>query len=246
MMKVLNERVANTNLWGLTMPVNSSLPSDVCIEQKLAGRKSRLLLLAGFMLLLCAIGVWSNQILHHQLWPADSSQNHLFIGALVLIYTICMLLPFMPAIELGLILLAMLDIQGVLMLYLLTVFALSISYTMGRLIPVQVLKRLFLFLHFRKAADLLCASGECDEKQQIDRFLEHAPKRIIPFLLRHRYCVFGVAVNTPGNMLLGGAGGIAMMSGISRLFSFKTFVLSVLISVSPLPVLVILMKLLVS
>ena len=201
------------------------------------------MILTGFMLLLCVIGYWSNQYLPSQIWPIGDDQSHLFIGALVLIYTICMLLPFMPAIELGLILLAMLDIQGVLLLYLLTVFALSISYTMGRLIPVQVLKRLFLFLHFRKAADLLCASGECDEKQQIDRFLEHAPKRIIPFLLRHRYCVFGVAVNTPGNMLLGGAGGIAMMSGVSRLFSFKIFLLAVLISVSPLPVFVVLMKL---
>ena len=76
--------------------------------------------------------------------------------------------------------------------------------------------------------------------------IQHAPRRIVPFLLRHRYFVFGVAINTPGNMLIGGAGGIAMVSGISRLFNFGTFVLAVMIAVSPLPVIVISMKLLAS
>jgi len=150
----------------------------------------------------------------------------------------------MPAIELGVVLLAMLDIQGVILLYAITVIALSISYTIGRLIPVQVLKRLFQYLHFHKASDLLSPGGERDEKEQINLFLEHAPKRFIPFLLRHRYWVFGVVINTPGNIILGGAGGIAMMSGVSRLFNFKTFVLTVLVAVSPLPVFVISMKLL--
>jgi len=243
MMKMLIERIANTFLWNSSMSPNSKLSSSVYDGQNLTSRKSRLMALGGFMLLLCAVGFWSNQYLHHQIWPIDTDQGHLLSGALVLIYAICMILPFMPAIELGLILLVMLDIQGILMLYLVTVFSLSISYTIGSLVPGQVLKRLFQYLHFYKAADLLCARGECNEKQQINRFLEHAPTRLIPFLLRHRYCVFGVAVNTPGNMLLGGAGGIAMMSGVSRLFNFRTFVLAVMISVLPLPVIVILMKL---
>lgn len=242
-MKMLNEGIANAFLWSSTMPFSSNPLSRVYAGSNHASRKLRIMTLVGFILLLCALGVWSNQYLHHQIWPINTDQNYLFIGALVLIYAICMILPFMPAIELGLVLLALLDIQGVLMLYLLTVFSLSISYAIGKLIPVQVLKRLFQFLHFQKASDLLCASGECDDKEQINRFLEHAPKRFIPFLLRHRYWVFGVAVNTPGNMLLGGAGGIAMMSGVSRLFNFKTFVFAVLVAVSPLPILVILMKL---
>jgi len=243
MMKMLIEGIANTFLWNSSMSPNSKLSSSAYDGQNLTSRKFRLMALGGFMLLLCTVGIWSNQYLHHQIWPMDTEQGHLFIGALVLIYAICMILPFMPAIELGLILLAMLDIHGILMLYLVTVFSLSISYTIGSLVPGQVLKRLFQFLHFYKAADLLCARSECNEKQQINRFLEHAPKRLIPFLLRHRYFVFGVAVNTPGNMLLGGAGGIAMMSGVSRLFNFRTFVLAVMISVLPLPVIVILMKL---
>jgi hypothetical protein len=197
------------------------------------------------MLLLWVAGSWSGQYLHSQLWPFDTEQTVLFIGLLVLVYAVCMILPFMPAIELGLVLLAMLDIQGVLMLYLVTVVALMTSYGIGRLIPIDVLKRFFDFLHFPKASELLCSAEVCNEKEQIDRFIEHAPKRMIPFLLRHRYCVFAVAINTPGNMIIGGAGGIAMMSGLSRLFGFRQFALTILIAVSPLPILTILSKLMI-
>lgn len=243
-MRLLNEGIMTTYFRGLTMPSNSRLPSSIYDGQMPTDRKSRLMALVVFVLLLCAIGIWSNQYLHNLIWPISNESTQLFIGILILIYAVCMILPFMPAIELGVVLLAMLDIQGVILLYCITVMALSISYTIGRLIPVQVLKRLFRYLHFHKASDLFCAIAECDEKEQINRFLEHAPKRFIPFLLRHRYWVFGVAVNTPGNMILGGAGGIAMMSGVSRLFSFKNFVFTVLVAVSPLPVFVISMKLL--
>ena len=126
-----------------------------------------------------------------------------------------------------------------------TVVALTASYGIGRVIPVSMLKKLFEYLHFHRANDLLCCAGECDEKEQIDRFIEHAPKRLIPFLLRHRYCVFAVAIITPGNMIIGGAGGIAMMSGLSRLFGFRQFALTILIAVSPLPILTILSKLMI-
>ena len=208
-------------------------------------RKSRIWAVIGFLLLLWVAGSWSSQFLHSQLWPLDTQQTQLFIGLLVLVYALCMILPFMPAIELGLVLLAMLNIQGVLMLYLVTVVALMTSYGIGKLIPIEILKRFFDFLHIPKASELLCSAEACDEKEQIDRFIEHAPKRLIPFLLRHRYWVFAVAINTPGNMIIGGAGGIAMMSGLSRLFGFRQFALTILIAVSPLPILTILSKLMI-
>ena len=208
-------------------------------------RKSRVWAVIGFLLLLWVAGSWSSEFLYSQIWPLDTEQTQLFIGLLVLVYALCMILPFMPAIELGLVLLAMLDIQGVLMLYLVTVAALMTSYGIGKLIPIDILKRFFNFLHFPKASELLCSAEACDEKEQIDRFIEHAPKRMIPFLLRHRYWVFAVAINTPGNMIIGGAGGIAMMSGLSRLFGFRQFALTLLIAVSPLPILTILSKLMI-
>ena len=210
-----------------------------------AGHKSRIWSVIAIMLLLFMVGAWSNDYLHSLLWPINLEQAQMLIGCLILAYAVCMMLPFMPAIELGLLLLAMLDIQGVLWLYLVTVVALITSYGIGRVIPVAMLKKLFEYLHFHRASDLLCCTGECGEKEQIDRFIKQAPKRLIPFLLRHRYCVFAVAINTPGNMIIGGAGGIAMMSGFSRVYGFGRFVLTLLIAVSPLPILAILSKLMI-
>jgi len=220
-----------------------------CLKAKPAkassGRKSRTWSVIAVLLLLSVVGAWSNEYLHSQLWPVNLEQAQMLIGCLILAYAVCMMLPFMPAIELGLLLLAMLDIQGIAWLYLVTVLALTASYGIGRVIPFSLLKKLFEYLHFHRASDLLCRAGECGEKEQIDRFIEQAPKRLIPFLLRHRYCVFAVAINTPGNMIIGGAGGIAMMSGLSRLFGFRQFALTLLIAVSPLPILTILSKLMI-
>jgi len=207
---------------------------------------TRILTFLALLFLLCGLGVWISQYLFTEVWPLDTQETNMVTGLLLLTFAICMMLPFMPAIEFGLVLLAMLDIQGVIMLYGIAVAALLTSFGVGRLVPIQALARVFHFLHFSRAGELLIEAGTYNEKEQVERLIQHAPRRIVPFLLRHRYFVFGVAINTPGNMLIGGAGGIAMVSGISRLFNFGTFVLAVMIAVSPLPVIVISMKLLAS
>jgi len=56
-------------------------------------------------------------------------------------------------------------------------------------------------------------------------------------LLRYRYVALAVAINTPGNVILGGGGGLALMAGLSRLFSPLPFLLTVLIAVLPVPLL---------
>lgn len=230
---------------GTAMPV-SSKPCGGCGESvditKTFSQKSSIFYLLAILVLFCFVGAWASQFLHHRLWPLDTAEVQMVAVILLIVYAICMMLPYLPAIELGLILLAMLDIEGVLVLYLVTVAALTVSYGIGRVIPVAVLQSLFRFLHLHKASELFCARGECDENEQIDRFIEHAPKKMVPFLLNHRYCVLAVLVNTPGNMIIGGAGGIAMMSGMSRVFGPVKFVATVLLAVSPLPLIAVLSK----
>jgi hypothetical protein len=245
MMKLRGDTIATTALPLNIEPYSFKTKPVNHTEKTSASSKSRIWSVVAIMLLLILLGTWSNDYLHSQLWSINFEQAQMLIGCLLLVYAVCMMLPFMPAIELGLLLLAMLDIQGVVWLYLVTVLALTISYGIGRLIPVSMLKKLFEYLNFHRAVDLLCCAGECGEKEQIDRFIEQAPKRLVPFLLRHRYCVFAVAINTPGNMIIGGAGGIAMMSGFSRIYGFGRFILTVLIAVSPLPILTILSKLMI-
>jgi hypothetical protein len=44
--------------------------------------------------------------------------------------------------------------------------------------------------------------------------------------------------NLPGNAALGGGGGIAMMSGFSRLFTFGGFVTAVAVAIAPVPLVI--------
>jgi hypothetical protein len=54
-------------------------------------------------------------------------------------------------------------------------------------------------------------------------------------LLRYRYLALALAVNLPGNVILCGGGGIALMAGLSRLFDPLPFLLTILLAVLPVP-----------
>jgi hypothetical protein len=47
-----------------------------------------------------------------------------------------------------------------------------------------------------------------------------------------------VALNLPGNTLLGGGGGIALMAGLSGLYPMPAYLTTVAIAVAPVPLLV--------
>ncbi len=70
----------------------------------------------------------------------------------------------------------------------------------------------------------------------LDNLLRHK-KRLRTLLLNHRYLVIGFLFNMPGIYLIGGGGGISLACGISRNISFKWFLLTVVLAVSPVPLL---------
>jgi hypothetical protein len=56
-------------------------------------------------------------------------------------------------------------------------------------------------------------------------------------LLRHRQFALALLMNMPGNALLGGAAGIAMLAGATRLFGFARHVVLMALATAPLPAL---------
>jgi len=50
---------------------------------------------------------------------------------------------------------------------------------------------------------------------------------------RYRYLALAVLLNVPGNAVIGGGGGIAMLVGMTRLFSFPAYIATVVLAVSP-------------
>ena len=65
--------------------------------------------------------------------------------------------------------------------------------------------------------------------------MDHAPRRLVPFSICHRYLAIAFAFNLPGNALIGGGGGIALLAGLSGLFSLSGYLIAVCIAVLPVP-----------
>jgi len=178
-----------------------------------------------------------------QLWP---EHDHLVMTALwlsVIIYILLMTLPFAPGIELGLVLMMVLGPKGVVLVYCCTLLSLGLSYVIGQLIPLKAFARFLGWLHLKNACELLIQIEPLDSEEKLEHLLKTAPRRVIPFLLKHRYILIALILNLPGNALVGGGGGIGMIAGMSGLYSFIKYFLVISLAILPLPLLFILGKL---
>ncbi len=119
-------------------------------------------------------------------------------------------------------------------IYAATVAALALSCLIGRLIATY-----FGSLGLQRANGLVESLRPLTAGQRFDVLIARAPKRVVPVLLRHRYIAIMVALNVPGNAVIGG-GGIALLAGMSGLFTFPRFLASVSLAALPVPLFVML------
>ena len=200
-------------------------------------------LIIGFLVLLNYGGSLVVEQINFQLWP---EHEHLMITVLwfaIVVYVLWMALPFVPGIELGLALMVMLGTRGIVLVYLCTLLSLSLSFTIGRLIPLNGFARFLGWLHLYKAQDLVLQLEPLNSEEKLNFLLRTAPSKVIPFLLKHRYLTIAIALNLPGNALIGGGGGIGLITGMSRLYPFPKYILLVSLAITPLPILLLTGKL---
>ncbi|HMB47701.1 MAG TPA: hypothetical protein VKN63_05440 [Afifellaceae bacterium] len=155
-----------------------------------------------------------------------------------ILYVILLAVPFMPGIEVGLSLMMLLGAKVALLVYLCTIAALMLAFLTGRFIPVRHAARAFRFFGLARAEELLLRIAALPVGERLDFLRAGAPGEIAPMLLRHRYLALAVLINLPGNMLVGGGGGIALVAGMTRLFSWPAFLLTVAVAVAPVPILI--------
>jgi hypothetical protein len=152
-------------------------------------------------------------------------------------YIVLLAIPFLPGIEVGLMLMAMLGAKGIVLVYLCTLLSLSLSFLFGRVLPPRYLARALGWFHLNRARDLITSLEPLDTEERLRFLLRSAPSRIVPFLLRHRYLIIGALFNVPGNALIGGGGGIGLIAGMSRLFPFPKYLLLICLAITPGPIL---------
>jgi len=146
-------------------------------------------------------------------------------------------LPFVPSVEMGLMMMAVFGREGAIAAWLATIAGLSLAHAAGRYMPADRVHD-WLDRH-----GLLPADSDPGESPMVGllerlRLSKRNGYRIATFLLRHRYLLFAALINMPGNSVLGGGGGIALIGGFTRLYRWPPFLLTVAVASLPIPVLV--------
>lgn len=196
------------------------------------------------LIILTNIGIsWIINRLDFQIMPRHLEIVDRAVLIAVILYIGLMATPFLPGIEIGLVLMTMLGPKGVLVTYICTLVALTISFGLGRLIPTHLLASLLRWLHLTRAAALLKSFDATPTEKRLEFLAEKAPTQTIPALLKRRYLVLALLLNLPGNALIGGGGGIALMAGMSRLYSFPMYFFLISVAILPGPILFMLSKL---
>ncbi len=202
----------------------------------------------GFLLVLyaglLALGHWGSEWIIEAVGVDLSSQvkshaRHVVMAGIGL-YTVLMAIPFVPGMEISLALFAAFGHQVAILIYGATVAALTASFLIGRLVPIKLLAAMFSYFGMSRAKALVDRLEPLKANQRLDVLMEQAPKRIVPLLLKHRYLAIAVAFNIPGNAIIGGGGGIALLAGISGLFSFPLYLAVMSLAVLPVPLVVLL------
>ena len=152
-------------------------------------------------------------------------------------YAFLLSLPFVPGVEIGILLMCVFGEEGIFPVYLATVVGLNLAFLTGRSLPLKWFK-------FFKAKVGFTNNTNC-HLNDIDGIMKSMPLsqrfsryRFFSFLAKYRYPAIGILLNMPGNYLVGGGGGISIACGISRNISWKWFLITVAVAVSPVPLLV--------
>jgi hypothetical protein len=205
-------------------------------------RWARLAILICTVLALYVLGRWVSNLLVAQfdlhVHAANERLLHRTIMTATAVYIVFMAVPFMPAVEIGFGMLMVFGAKISFLVYVSTVVALTLAYLVGRLLPAELAARAFGLAGFARTRDFVSRLGRLSPHERMDVLVQESSPRLLPHLVRHRFLALAVLLNVPGNVVIGGGGGIALIAGMTRLFPFPAYLLTIALAVSPLPLLV--------
>ncbi len=172
-------------------------------------------------------------------WRAPATAG--LVAALLLTYSLLLALPFVPGVEIGIALLMTHGAKAAPFVYLATCLGLMLAFAAGRRLSPASLRAVFRDLHMRRACDLIDEIEPLDPPARLARLCANLPEWLGKRLTRWRYPVVALLLNLPGNALIGGGGGIMLITGISGLFAPRQAALTVALAVAPVPLAVMLL-----
>jgi len=173
--------------------------------------------------------------LNLQIRPDNEQQVHRLIMLAAVAYVGLLAVPFVPGAEIGLAMLAAFGAAIAPLVYVCTVASMTLAYTAGRFLPIEVLRKLLSTLRMHRAAEAVARAAPLSGDERLAMLLDGQSARTLRLAVRYRYVALALAVNTPGNSVIGGGGGIMLMAGLSGLFSPLATFATVALAVSPVP-----------
>lgn len=171
---------------------------------------------------------------------AEKARNPTTLAILAVVYTIVAAIPGVPAIEIGILIMAVFGEAGIIVVWATTIVAFNITFYFGRRIPRAKLER------WLKPKNIPPEQLPAYEAGEVDTFtMVLARNRLGRAILKwtgppggwRRYVLIGILINTPGNFVIGGGGGIALFCGTSDDIKWKPYFLTIVLAAIPIPLL---------
>jgi hypothetical protein len=150
-------------------------------------------------------------------------------------YAILLAIPFVPGVEIGIAILALEGAQAAPFVYFATICGLALAFCIGQYVPMARLVGWCEDFYLARIARLLQRIHETPRDDRLQAMQDRLPKWLAPIFCNYRYVTIGLAINLPGNIALGGGGGIMLAGGLSRLFQTRFMILIVMLSTLPIP-----------
>ena len=168
----------------------------------------------------------------------SSASARMMTGLIMIImvgYALLLAIPFVPGVEIGAAILILEGAKAAPMVYGATVVGLFLAFCIGQYAPLPRLIRLCQDLSLSRIASLLARILSTPRTERLDAMHDRLPRWLVPVLCNYRYVTLGIAINLPGNIALGGGGGIMMTGGLSRLFQTGYTLLTIATATLPVP-----------
>ena len=170
-----------------------------------------------------------------EILPHNEAMAYKVILLSILVYTVLLAIPFVPGAEIGVTLLAVFGASVAPIIYGATVAGLCLAFLVGRTIPAKVTCRFLRRIGQVRTADLITAIEVAPPRDREDILLSLIDHPALRQVARRRYIALALLINTPGNVVLGGGGGLSLLAGLSLAYSPLGFFATVAIAVAPVP-----------
>lgn len=193
----------------------------------------------GVYAVVLAVGWMSGNLLRDvaipEMRPMNEPLIHRIVMGALFMFVLAAAIPFVPGAEIGFALLLLFGGKAAPIVYAGMVGALILSFCVGRFIPLRFISQIASWLRLKRVADWVLEIESVPPQGRSELIAARFKGRFSQRIIRSRYAVLAVLLNMPGNSILGGGGGLAFLAGVSGLYRFWPYLVSVMIAVAPFP-----------